>query len=328
MRIFISGASGFVGGAVAQRFLALQHEVLCMARTEQAAATISALGAQPVMCDLHSVTASHMAGCEVVVHCAAFVKEWGLEDEYTDGNIVGTANMLSAAKEAGVSRFIHMSSEAAHWRYDNMINLDESAPYADASGVALHYARTKAEAERRVLAASTPTFTTIAISPRMVWGPGDRTVFPALVHMVKQGKFAWIGGGRARTSTTHIFNLVHAVELSLSKGRSGQAYFVCDDGDVSMRDFFTPLFVSQEVTPPTKTVPLWLVRSAASVIERVWGLLCTRSQPPLTNFVAFLFSYDCTVNCSKAKSELGYQPVIAREEGIKSMPVLELYGKE
>jgi len=120
-----------------------------------------------------------------------------------------------------------------------MREINESYPYA------LHspflYPATKAEAERRVLAANAPDFETISIRPRLVWGPGDQTILPVVKQMVAKGRFLWMDGGRAQTSTAHIANLVHGVELALTKGSGGQAYFVTDDEVTTFREFLTAL---------------------------------------------------------------------------------------
>ena len=230
--------------------------------------------------------------------------------------------MLAAAQAAGVRRFIYISSDSAHWKFHNMIDMDESWPYANESGIPFPYPLSKAEAERRVVAASTSSFATIVLVLRMVWGPGDRAVLPTTLKMAKLGKFAWVGGGAAVTATTHVHNLVHAIELSLTRGRSGQAYLVCDNGTTTLRDFFSALIATQNVPVPTKTVPLWLIKYAAYVLEPLWTRLWKDSEPPVTSLVAFVFTYDCTLNISKAKKELGCQPLISREEGMRTMPIL------
>jgi nucleoside-diphosphate-sugar epimerase len=94
MRIFVTGASGFVGGAAVARFVTAGHEVSAMSRSEKSDAAIRALGASPVRCDLESVAAEHMRGADVVLHCAAFVEQWGPRDAWKRFNVDGTARIL------------------------------------------------------------------------------------------------------------------------------------------------------------------------------------------------------------------------------------------
>src|SRR5690606_20182814 len=97
-----------------------------------------------------------------------------------------------------------------------LVDIDESV--LPPSRHTFLYSETKAEAERRVLAANSAEFTTLSLRPRFVWGPRDTSVLPAIVAMVEKGSFAWLDGGRHATSTTHVANLVHAVELALDHG--------------------------------------------------------------------------------------------------------------
>jgi nucleoside-diphosphate-sugar epimerase len=212
--IFLTGASGFVGGAIAKS-LQSTVTVRAMSRAPQSDAAIAALGATPVRCELGALTTEHLAGCDAVIHCAAFVKQWGTRDRFWQTNVEGTQQLLQVARDAGVKRFIHIGTEAALFYGQHMRDIDESYPYPRSSPFL--YSATKAAAEQRVLAANAPGFTTISIRPRFVWGPGDQTILPVLVKMVASKKFIWINDGKARTSTTHIANLVHAVTLALAR---------------------------------------------------------------------------------------------------------------
>jgi len=99
------------------------------------------------------------------------------------------------------------------------------------------------DAEKAVREANDETadFTTIVVRPRFVWGPGDQTILPVVKAMVEKGQFAWIDGGRNKTSTTYIGNLVHAMNLALTKGQGGEAYFVLDGEPVVFREFMTKM---------------------------------------------------------------------------------------
>lgn len=163
-----------------------------------------------------------MRGCDAVIHCAAFAEEWGSDHQFEFANVKGTENLLNAAREAKVPRFIFIGTEAALFHGQDLSNIDETYPYSENSPYP--YSRTKAQAERLVLKSNSEIFCTISIRPRMVWGPGDQSILPTLLKMIKSNQFAWIGNGNFETSTTHVFNVAHAVELALTKGMGGHAY--------------------------------------------------------------------------------------------------------
>ena len=316
MQIFITGASGFIGGAIAKA-LSTTHNVREMSRSERSDEHLRALGAIPVRSELGAVTPEHLAGCEVVIHCAAFVKQWGTREQFWRTNVDGTAQLLQAARQAGVARFIHVGTEAAFFHGQHMREMDETYPYP--TSTPFLYPETKAAAEKLVLAANAPGFETISLRPRFVWGPGDQTILPVVKKMVSAGMFMWIDQGQVRTSTTHIANFVHAVTLALSHWRGGQAYFITDDSTTTVREFLTALLKTQGLTPSNASIPDPLARALAAILENVWNLLRLKTEPPLTRFAAAMASSECTIRIDKARAELHYAPVITREQGLAEL---------
>ncbi len=257
-----------------------------------------------------------LAGAGAVVHCAAHVEEWGPYKTFYDVNVTGTERLLAAAKAAGVKRFIHIGTEAALFHGQAMADIDETYPLAPHSP--FPYSRTKALAEIAVAAANDPAhgFETIILRPRMIWGEGDKTLLPAVIAMAEAGKFIWVDGGAAMTSTTHIDNLVAAILLALTKGRAGEAYFVVDGPPVRFRDFLTRYLAGAGVALPEKSMPGAAVRLIANLTEPLFRLAGSKAAPPVTRFTAHLMSRDCTIRDDKAKAELGYRPVISVDEGL------------
>lgn len=319
MNLFITGASGFVGEA-ATRILSKKHTVYAMSRSEKTDAVIQAAGGTPVRSELNAVDPQSLRGIDVVIHSAAYVEQWGPFSDFWKVNVEGTEQLLEAARKAGVKRFVFIGTEAALFYGQPMIDIDESYPYPKSSP--FPYSRTKAEAEKRVLDANSPAMPTVSIRPRLIWGPGDKTVLPVLLKMVADGAFSWIDRGNASTNTTHIHNLVHAIELALNKGQGGQAYFVTDDEVFKFRNFLTSLLATQNVVPPDRSIPGWLARSIAYLLETVWKFFGIKNEPPLTRFGANIMSRDCTIRIDNAKRDLGYRPIVSVREGLQKTPVL------
>jgi nucleoside-diphosphate-sugar epimerase len=306
---FVTGASGFVGGALTRSLLADGWRVRALARSQSAAAAIEALGAEPVRGDIGSASAiaAGAQGCELAFHAAALAAEWGEWSEFEAANVAGTANALSGCREAGVRRFIHVGTEAAHFDMEPLVAIDESEPLRPDSSVM--YSATKARAELLVREANDAGLETVVVRPRLVWGPGDATVLPGIVAAVESGRFRWVHDGRHRTSTTHIDNTVHGLRLAAERGRPGDAYFVTDGEPVVFREFITGLLATRGVTPSDRNAPKALLRAAAIGCEGAWHRLPLPGSPPVTRMGYFLIACETTIDISKARTELDYEPV-------------------
>lgn len=316
-KVFVTGGSGFVGRNLIRRLRADGVAVAALARSEQSANQVAALGATPVRGDLLDTASlqAGMAGCQLVFHSAAFVEEWGPRQRYWDINVVGTQMALDAARAAGVEGFVHVSTEAIYADgRTSMENLDETRP------VPKHplprYPATKAEAERRVLAASRDGFRCVSVRPRLIWGNDDTSVLPKLIEAVQAGRFVWADHGRALTSTTHVDNVCEGLILAAQKGRGGEAYFISDGDPISSREFLSALMATRGVIAPEKSVPMWLAGAFAAMAEGLWEVLPLKSAPPATRMVVALGARSVTVSINKAASELGYRPIVSRDDAL------------
>ncbi len=316
MKIFITGGSGFVGGAIIQK-LCQKHEIVAMSRSETSDAKIIKMGGRPIRCDLQNVMAEFVEGCDLVIHSAAYVEEWGTWEIFEEYNINGTKRMLQAAQNAGVKRFIHIGTEAALFLGEDLVNVDETHPLAPYSP--FPYSSTKALAEQAVIDANEDDFTTISLRPRMIWGPNDQTILKTVMVMADAGSFTWVDEGHYKTSTTHIANLVHAVELAMGKGIGGEAYFILDDDVITIREFLTQYLATQNVDLGSKSSPSWMVRGLANIAEPLWRFAALKSPPPITKFTAYIMSCHCILSDQKARNDLGYTPIMSRAQGFAEL---------
>jgi nucleoside-diphosphate-sugar epimerase len=311
---FVTGGSGFIGGRLIERLRGEGLDVRALARSDGSAEDVEALGAEPVRGDLDAVDAmrSGASGCDLFFHAAAKADDWGTREEFERINVQGTSNALAAAAGAGVRRFVHVGTEAALMAGQPLVQVNELTPLRPDSPAL--YPSTKARAEQ--LVRDFDGVETVVVRPRFVWGRGDTTLLPVLVEMVRAGKFRWIGGGGQRTSVTHVDNAVEGLWLGATRGKPGGVYFVTDGEPVVFREFVSDLLRTQGVEPPSGTVPAAVARAAAAVLERVSR---EGRRPTLTRFTVWVSSLECTIDISRARSELGYAPVRSLADGLDEL---------
>jgi nucleoside-diphosphate-sugar epimerase len=317
-RIFLTGGSGYVGRNLIRHFVARGVGVTALVRSDASATTVRALGAVPFHGDIFDATlTAGMAGCDALIHAAADTDHGPATERQRCINEEGTRAVLDAAQASGITRVIHLSTESVLATGRPLVNVDESMPMP--ARPAGGYSRTKAAAERIALAANGPDFSVVVLRPRFVWGRDDTTALPALMEAVRSGKFAWISGGNYLTSTTHIANLCHAVELALDGGRGGEVYFISDGEPLPFRTVVSALIETQGLDVPDKTVPRFVVRTVAAIGDMLATVSGGRLVPSFTLQAYATSAVEVSFDISKSRHELGYTPVISREEGLAEL---------
>jgi len=295
-RAFVTGGSGFIGRPLIRRLIGEGHSVSALVRSDEAAAVVAALGADPVKGQLEdaSTYATAASGADVFFHLAAQTDVAAELDSHVAVTVNGTKAALDAARSASVPIFVHTGTEAALLAGDPLVGVDETAPLRPDSPA--HYSATKAMAEQMVLDADSPALRTVVVRPRFVWGP-DSNLIGALVGLAQAGKFAWIDGTHVTTDVTHVDNAVEGHLLAWNHGRGGEAYFITDDQRADLHDFLAEQFEAYGVEVPTAD----LTREQASLIDVPFR---------------WFFSQECTLVIDKAKAQLGYAPVRPRDEAV------------
>ncbi|WP_180902415.1 NAD-dependent epimerase/dehydratase family protein [Martelella soudanensis] len=315
--IFITGASGYVGRNLIRHFIGAGHRVTGLARSDSGAAVVSKLGATSVRGDmLRDNLSPLMVGATELVHAAANLDHGPGRVAHAD-NAHGTAAVIAAASTAGIQRLVHISSDSVLQGGHPLCNVNERRP------IPIHhagaYSAGKAEAEKAALSGSSDAMAVIVLRPRMIWGRDDTTALPTLAAMVRSGQFAWISGGKYLSSTTHVANLCHAVDLALANGRGGEVYHICDGPARPFRDTVTGLLATQGISPPDKSVPRFLLRMLARVGDGFYRLSGGRLRGPLSFQEYATSAVEITLDISKAEHELDYLPIVGWEEGLEEL---------
>ena len=221
MNTLVTGATGFVGGHVVAALLARDNQVTALVRSREKAASLERLGVRLVVGDLHSERALREAceGQDVVQHVAGAVAARD-EAAYMRANQQGTANLLKAAIDAGVGRFVLMSSGAAAGpsRPGHPRTADEAPAPVTA------YGRSKLAGEEVVRRSSIPW---VILRPPTVYGPNDRDNLIKVFRLVRYGVAPVFGDGSQELSAVYATDLAEAAAMAGSEAQvTGGTYFV------------------------------------------------------------------------------------------------------
>jgi nucleoside-diphosphate-sugar epimerase len=320
MKALVTGGGGFLGGAIVRLLLAKGAAVRNFSRG--AYPELEKLGAECQRGDLADPEAAAAAcrGCDTVFHVAAKVGMWGAYEEFRRTNVDGTANLLAAARNSGAARFVFTSTPSVISTGRDADGLDESAPYP--AKFDSYYAGTKAMAERLVLEADSPKFSTVALRPHLVWGPGRDHMISTIVARGRAGRLRRIGAFNKLIDVTYIDDAAQAHWLAagkLSPGAScaGKAYFLSQGDPRPNWDIVNMILAAAGAPPVTKSVPYAVARVAAAVLEAAWRLGRIKSEPPLTLFVLQQLTTAHWFDISAARRDLGYAPSVTIERGME-----------
>ncbi|MFJ4806845.1 NAD-dependent epimerase/dehydratase family protein [Streptomyces murinus] len=329
MRVLVTGASGFLGSHLVEHSVRAGHHVRALVRPGSNTARLGDMaGVEPVYGDLADAGSLRRAvqGVDVVFHSAARVADHGTRAQFWNTNVEGTRRLLAAASEAGVARFVFVSSPSALIRLDegDRFDIDESVPYPDRWFNL--YCETKAVSEQLVRAANRPGFTTCALRPRGIWGPRDHSGFlPKLLAKMLDGRLPDLSGGRrVLVSLCHCDNAVAAclgAASAQAERIGGNAYFVADAERTDLWAFLGHAAELFGGRPPTRRIPAPVLDTAVRTAELLWRLppLAGRREPPLSRYSMALLTRSATYNTGAATRDFGYVPVVSQEAGLRQL---------
>ncbi len=322
MKILVTGGGGFLGQALCRGLVERGHEVLSFNRGYYPA--LAALGVGQIRGDLADANAVRhaAAGVDAVFHNAAKAGAWGSYDSYFQANVVGTRNVLDACRAHGIGRLVYTSTPSVTHRATHPVEglgADE-VPYGE--DFQAPYAATKAIAEQEVLAANGPELATVALRPRLIWGPGDNQLLPRIVERAKAGRLALVGDGRNLVDSTYIDNAAQAhfdafEHLAIGSACAGRAYFISNGEPWPMEDLVNALLRAAGAPEVHRHIPLRVAYAAGAAAEKLWPLLKRKGEPPMTRFLAEQLATTHWYSMAPAQRDFGYVPRVSMDDGLR-----------
>ena len=312
MKVLVTGASGMLGRETARALAARGEDVRLLQRRPAGLE-----GFEEVLGSVTDPAACQRAveGVQAVVHLAAKVSVTGPHPEYVATNVDGTANLLAAARAAGVSRFVMVSSPSVAHAGSALVGVGTTP--ADPATAHGSYAVTKAQAELLALAADAPGFAVCAVRPHIVLGPGDTQLVQRIADRARAGRLPLLDDGTALIDTTYVDNAADAMVAALEAPPDawGDAYVVTNGEPRPVRDLLAGMCRAAGVPVPAWSVPAALAREAGGLLETLWAARPAWGEPPMTRFVAEQLSTAHWFDTTRTRERLGWSPRVPLDEG-------------
>lgn len=297
--VFLTGASGFLGGHLLRELCAAGCTVKALSRRAESDVTIRAQGGLPVRGELADRASLQraLAGCSAVFHAAADTSMWRAQAAAQSAtNVAGTYNLLQASAAAGVQAFMHTSSVSA-WSHQVHGLIDESTPQLGGESW-INYERSKFLGEQAVRHAGLPW---IVFNPTRVLGPGDRGNWARLIVLIDRGKLPGIPPGVGVFADVR--EIAKAQVLAWQRQRFGQAYLLGGER-ASFVEFVHRVGAMLGKHTPRSATPAFALMTFARLAD-AWSRVTGR-EPDITPEGATLTCHKLQVDSAKARRELDY----------------------
>ena len=311
-KILITGSNGFLGARILEAMLEEGHEITATAR--QSHSKYSGQGFRFISTDLtlpeciEKLTGTY----DYIIHCAAKSSPWGTYDSFYEANVRASAHILAIAEKSVSSKIILISTPSIYFEFRDKWDIKEDDPLPEP--MINHYATTKYMAECALLASSVPV---IALRPRALIGRGDTIIMPRVLNAYHQGKLKVIGDGKNIVDLTPVANVVKAVTDAMNAPETAwnQAYNITSGHPVNLWGCITEMLHALDLPFKARKVPYFLADYVARMNEKI-GVLSGK-EPALLRYSVGILYFNMTMDISKARKLLHFEPVQTVEEGMK-----------
>ena len=315
MTTVVTGATGFLGGALVTELIKRQQPVRILTRDEKKARQQFGDAVTISPGDITDAVQVQRAidGATTIYHLAGRLYHPSTPAElYRQTHVAGTRILLRACQgQTQLQRIVHVSTTGVYG-VTGQTPADEEAPFAPTNP----YEATKLEGEQLALKAYQEQGLPVTVlRPGLVYGPGDLHLLGFFVA-IKKGLFRVIDGGKAVLHPVYIDDLVAALLLCAERPHAlGRSYNIAGERPVTVRELATAIAHALDRELPAGNIPLWLAHLASDIFTVIPGMKGERA--PLTRSRVQFLTNSRIYDISRAKSELGYAPKVELEKGMK-----------
>ncbi|MBB3822284.1 nucleoside-diphosphate-sugar epimerase [Xanthomonas arboricola] len=307
LRILVTGASGFVGGAFLRRFQG------------QPGLEIHGIGRRASdLPNYHRIDLSRPFSLEwqpdVVIHAAALASPWGTRAQFQLHNVQATANVIDFCKQHGCPRLLYVSSSSVFYREAHQYDLDEHSP------IGPHFVNTYAQTKYlgETLLERYPGPASV-LRPRAVFGPGDTVLFPRVIAAARKGALPRFIGQTQPVigDLIYIDTLCDYLYRAATAPQLQRSYNLTNAQPVDVQQLLLEVLARLRLPMPQRQVRIGTALRMASVVEGLYRVLRLRGEPPITRFGVGVFAYSKTFNPHRMLADLG-PPSVDLDAGIEA----------
>ncbi|MBO6793724.1 MAG: NAD-dependent epimerase/dehydratase family protein [Balneolaceae bacterium] len=317
MNVLLTGATGFLGWRTLEALVndpAIDN-IVATGRTLKLTHTVAHKKVTYRLGELENkdFVESLFVNIDAVVNAAALSSPWGDQEVFETANVHTQRNLIEAAKRHEIQRFVYISTPSLYFNFSDRFEVKEDDPLPQT--LVNHYAETKRKAELLLMESELPH---IILRPRAIIGRGDTVIMPRLIRAVDDGRLKIIGDGKNVVDLTSVANVAQAILLSLkseNESSLNEIYNISNGAPVVLWDAISEVLTRLGRTAPNRKVPYRLVKWVAQFLE-FKSRMTNNEEPVLTQYGVGTLAFSLTLDISKAKNLLGYQPTVSTEEAI------------
>jgi nucleoside-diphosphate-sugar epimerase len=316
MKILLTGATGFLGYRTLEKLVAEQvvERITATGRTIRESHQVLHPKVKYQLGDLTDpdFADSLVEQADHIIHAAALSSPWGQYTDFEEANVRTQRNLIGSAQYHNIKKYIYISSPSVYFNSRDRLNIKEADPLPRTFANA--YAATKRIAEVMLENADLPY---VILRPRALIGRGDTVIMPRLIRAYNEGRLKIIGDGKNIADLTPVANVADAIFLSLTAKPTAlnNTYNITNGAPVKLWEAIADVLRKLEKVPPSKKVPFWLVNALARLME-LKSRVTPMAEPALTTYSVGTLAKSMTLDISKAKDLLGFEPNMSIDEAV------------
>lgn len=317
MKILVTGATGFLGKYIINELTEHGYDVVAFGRNEEIGKNLEknkkVIFFKGDFTDNEKLSEA-IKNVSGIIHAGGLSTVWGKWQDFYNANVKSTENILKLCREYSIKKLVFISSPSIYAGDKNQLNVkEEDAPNENNLNF---YIKSKIEAEKKIREYN--DIPSVILRPRGLFGIGDTSVIPRLLHLNETRGIPVFGKGEQYIDVTCVENVALAVRLALENENAiGQVYNITNDEPMMFKDVLELFFRKTGIKGKYVKRNYFLAKFLVSIIEKIYLIAGIDKEPPFTKYTLYLMRYSQTLCIEKAKKELGYKPKMTVVEGVK-----------